>query len=198
MDQDHGNTKKRFRIFRQLNRALLTWPYPGCSLALSRFRAALCARLCCLAFEGDRAFPGQCRVASTRIMEAVDIFKVAIPACRLVAHVCRQIGPALMVLKMGHGMPLVRMTIRRSTAALSWKFLCCSWIGGGQPHRHHRKQTRAGRQSARPARIRSRQAGQPSRTGCGACGRYPARHWPGLGLAAPAWRLANSIPSPIW
>jgi hypothetical protein len=42
---------------------------------LSRFRAAPRACLSHLTFEGDRAFPAQCRVPPPRIIEAVDVFK---------------------------------------------------------------------------------------------------------------------------
>ena len=44
-------------------------------LDLSRFRAAPGARLSHLSFEGDRAFPAQCLVAASRIVEAVDVFE---------------------------------------------------------------------------------------------------------------------------
>ena len=42
---------------------------------LSRFRAAPSARLSPLSLESDRAFPTQGRVASPRIVEAVDVFE---------------------------------------------------------------------------------------------------------------------------
>jgi len=42
---------------------------------LSRFRAAPVAHLSNLSFEGQGAFPAQCRVPSTRIVEAVDVFE---------------------------------------------------------------------------------------------------------------------------
>ncbi len=44
-------------------------------LDLSRFRAAPVAHLSDLSFEGQGAFPAQCRVPSTRIVEAVDVFE---------------------------------------------------------------------------------------------------------------------------
>jgi hypothetical protein len=44
-------------------------------LDLSRFSAAPSARLSHLAFESDGAFPAQCRVAATWIVEAVDVFE---------------------------------------------------------------------------------------------------------------------------
>lgn len=40
--------------------ALVTHLSGALTLALSRFRAAPCARLSHLSFEGDRAFPAQC------------------------------------------------------------------------------------------------------------------------------------------
>ena len=42
---------------------------------LSRFRAAPVAHLSDFSFEGQGAFPAQCRVPSTRIVEAVDVFE---------------------------------------------------------------------------------------------------------------------------
>lgn len=42
---------------------------------LCRFRAAPSARLGLFAFEGDRAFPAQCLVSSSRIVKLVGVFK---------------------------------------------------------------------------------------------------------------------------
>jgi len=51
---------------------------------LSRFRAAPSARLSHLSFEGDRAFPAQCRMATAWIVETIDVFKdghLGLPPC---------------------------------------------------------------------------------------------------------------------
>jgi hypothetical protein len=42
---------------------------------LWRFSAAPRARLSQLSFESDRAFPAQCRVPPSRIVEPIDVFK---------------------------------------------------------------------------------------------------------------------------
>ncbi len=42
---------------------------------LSRFRAVPSARLRHFPFESDWAFPAQCRVSASRIVEAVDVLK---------------------------------------------------------------------------------------------------------------------------
>ena len=47
----------------------------GIRMDLSRFRAALIAHLSDLSFEGQGAFPAECRMPASRIVEAIDVFK---------------------------------------------------------------------------------------------------------------------------
>ncbi len=67
-------SEQRTELFKDL--PLIVVPVGRISdLDLSRFRAAPRACLSHLTFEGDRAFPAQCRVPPPRIIEAVDVFK---------------------------------------------------------------------------------------------------------------------------
>jgi len=47
----------------------------GAVLDLSRFRSGQVLMLSCLSFEGHGAFPAQCGMPTTRVVEAVDVFE---------------------------------------------------------------------------------------------------------------------------
>jgi len=68
-------------------------------LDLSRISAAPGARSRHLPFRTDRGFPAQSRMPTARVIDTVDVVKMAVSGCRRVSRMRRQINSAFMVLK---------------------------------------------------------------------------------------------------
>jgi hypothetical protein len=79
-------------------------------LDLSRFSAAAGARLSYFSFEATGLFQPSAECRRRGLQNPFMQSKIAISACRLVSHECRQISSAVMDLK------------KVPTAAVSWQF----------------------------------------------------------------------------